>query len=92
MIILKTFDPSYSGLTNHKLITSIMSTTKIKTDKQEEGEEEMKNVNDFCVMFRDKKINPVQVFQEADVDGKDGVSPLELERAFIRVFPDRTPF
>lgn len=35
--------------------------------------------------FRDNKVNPMQVFEEADTDNMNGVTPGELETAFKKV-------
>lgn len=37
-------------------------------------------------------MNPIALFEEADEDKKDGISPFELEKAFKKVFPDKTTF
>ena len=37
-------------------------------------------------------MNPIDIFEEADVDGQDGVSPFELEQAFKKLMPGETTF
>lgn len=32
------------------------------------------------------------IFEEADVDGKEGVSSFELEQAFQKILPDQTMY
>lgn len=38
------------------------------------------------------KLNPIDIFQEADVDGKQGVSVFELEQAFKKLMPGQTNY
>ena len=30
----------------------------------------------MCVQWRDKKLNPILIFEEADTDKKDGITPI----------------
>jgi len=31
-------------------------------------------VQELCVIFRDRKLNPIVIFEEAEADGKPGIS------------------
>jgi hypothetical protein len=46
----------------------------------------------LCVEWREQKINPIKIFEEADADKKDGVTPIELEQAFKKLMPGETSF
>lgn len=37
--------------------------------------------------LKESKINPIAVFEEADADKMNGVTTLELEAAFKKIFP-----
>ncbi len=42
---------------------------------------------EFLRELRDSKKNPVELFEEADTDKMNGVTPQELEQAFKKAFP-----
>lgn len=46
----------------------------------------------MCVQWRQKKINPIKIFEQADVDEKDGITPEELQQAFEKLMPNETKF
>lgn len=90
MSLLKMWDPNLTGSISHNPILSSMKDVKKKTEKQIQYDKVEKGVQELCVLFRDRKVNPMAIFEDADTDGEEGVSVLELENAFGRQFPDET--
>ena len=92
MLMMKTFDPSHEGHVKHKLFLTLMSEIKFKTQKQQENEAYEKGIQDLCVQWRQRDLNPIDIFEEADVDGTQGVTPFELQQAFKKLMPGETTF
>lgn len=44
------------------------------------------------MLLRDKKVNPLEMFEQSESDGKDGISILELEDGLRAVLPEETAF
>lgn len=55
-----------------------MSKVKFKSETEQKEEEYEKGIQELCAYWRDHKMNPIVIFEEADVDGKDGISTFEL--------------
>ena len=86
------WDPGLTGSIRHEVYLKSMKGVKRKNEKEIQYERVEKGVQELCVMFRERKINPITIFEEADVDGRDGVSVVELEDGFTKLFPDETTF
>lgn len=78
MILFKMWDPSLSGFIKHEVYLKSMENVKQKDDKQIQNEKYEKGIKELCVIFRDRKINPIDIFESSDVDGTEGISIFEL--------------
>lgn len=86
-MVLSHLDPERQGFISRKVFEAALTTQAGKDDAAKVNEEFEKEMTRLLEQLRDGKINPMKVFEEADTDRLNGVTPAELEQAFRRVLP-----
>ena len=59
------WDPSLTGSIRHEIYLKSMQNVKQKDEKQIQNQKFEKGVQELCVIFRDRKINPIIIFEES---------------------------
>ena len=65
MILLKMWDPALKGEVRHEVYLKVMENVKVKNEEDIQNEKFEKGVQELCVIFRDRKLNPIVIFEEA---------------------------
>lgn len=62
MALLRMWDPAQSGLIKQEAFLKSMASFKVKDERQIQNEKLEKGIKELCVLFREGKVNPMEIF------------------------------